>query len=328
MLIRRMLGALAALLLMTLAVAPAAQAQWSPEVVTAERMTWTSNGDEIVGYRYRSGDAGKRPLVLIAHGFGGTQAMKLDAPARRFAAAGYDAITFDYRFWGESGGAPREMLDITSQLDDWKAALAMVRGLSDVDTDRIALWGTSFSAGHVLTLAAQDQNIAAVFAQAPHVNGLATTGALPAETVLPLTGVGFQDAFGSLFGAEPIYLPIAAPPGEYGLLTQPGVVEGYELVSSNTTFPNRMTARSLLQVPFYSPDAIAAFSPSPTWFGVAANDNLTPAAPAIALANQMGATLDIYDAGHFDFYEGAPLHEQVMSDQMAFLANAVEPGPR
>ena len=52
------------------------------------------------------------PCVVLAHGFG---AVKEGGPVRmaeRFAAEGYAGLAFDYRYFGESGGEPRQLLDI------------------------------------------------------------------------------------------------------------------------------------------------------------------------------------------------------------------------
>ena len=92
--------------------------------------------------------------MVLAHGFGGVKEARLDAYAERFAAAGYAALVFDYRHFGDSGGEPRLLIDIGRQQADWRAAIAFARALEGVDGERIALWGTSFSGGHVIELAA------------------------------------------------------------------------------------------------------------------------------------------------------------------------------
>jgi cephalosporin-C deacetylase-like acetyl esterase len=74
---------------------------------------------------------------------------------------------FDYRHFGASTGEPRQLLDIARQLDDYRAVIGWARGLDGVDPERIVLWGSSFSGGHALALAAADARIAAVISQAP-----------------------------------------------------------------------------------------------------------------------------------------------------------------
>lgn len=93
------------------------------------------------------------PAIVMAHGFGCIRDLRLPAYAERFRDAGFVVVVFDYRHFGASGGSPRQLLDIRRQLDDWRAALAFTRALPAVDRDRVIAWGTSFSGGHVLTLA-------------------------------------------------------------------------------------------------------------------------------------------------------------------------------
>src|ERR1700737_4146534 len=88
-------------------------------------------------------------------------------------AAGLAALVFDYRHFGASEGEPRQLLDIKLQLADWTAAIAFARTLEGIDEERIALWGTSFSGGHDIELAAHDGRVAAVVAQVPFVDGFA-----------------------------------------------------------------------------------------------------------------------------------------------------------
>ena len=113
----------------------------------------------------------RRPCVVMAHGFGGTRDSGLLPFAQAFAAAGLDAFVFDYRNFGDSTGEPRQLVDWRRHREDYRAAIAHARGLDGVDPDRIVLWGTSYSGGHVVAVAADDARIAAVIAQTPATDG-------------------------------------------------------------------------------------------------------------------------------------------------------------
>ncbi len=93
--------------------------------------------------------------------------------AKPFSEAGIDAFIFDYRGFGDSGGIPRQDVSYLRQREDYHAAIAAARGLPNVDETRIAIWGTSYSGGHVLVAAAQDQKISAVISMNPATDGLA-----------------------------------------------------------------------------------------------------------------------------------------------------------
>lgn len=128
----------------------------------------------------------KLPTILMAHGWGGTAAA-LRRDAAVFAKSGYLAVTFDYRGWGGSDPrvmlaepAPderpggrftaevieiREVVDPVEQTRDWLNALHWLHGEPRCDTNRIGLWGSSYSGGHVLWVAAHDKRVKAIFSQ-------------------------------------------------------------------------------------------------------------------------------------------------------------------
>ena len=122
-----------------------------------EDVRFRSVDAECAGWLYRPADSdGDVPCVVLAHGFGGVKEARLDAYAERFAAAGYAALVFDYRHHGDSAGEPRLLIDVGRQHADWRAAIAYARALDGVDANRIVAWGTSFSGGHVVEIAAAD----------------------------------------------------------------------------------------------------------------------------------------------------------------------------
>lgn len=73
----------------------------------------------------------------------------------RFAKAGFATFIFDYRTFGGSEGEPRHWASPARHLDDYVSAVEFIKAElgAVVDVNRVNLWGTSFSGGHVLTLA-------------------------------------------------------------------------------------------------------------------------------------------------------------------------------
>ena len=85
---------------------------------------FSSGAERCAAWLYPGRGAGRRPCVILAHGFGGVREARLDAYAERFAGAGVTALVFDYRHFGGSDGDPRQLIDIPRQLDDWRAAIS------------------------------------------------------------------------------------------------------------------------------------------------------------------------------------------------------------
>lgn len=78
-------------------------------------------------------------------------------------------------------------------LQDWEAALAHVKGLSAIDASRIALWGASFSGGHVTVIAARHPELSAVVAQVPLTDGLAVLSSAPLKPMPYLVVAALRD---------------------------------------------------------------------------------------------------------------------------------------
>src|SRR5260370_31185786 len=63
------------------------------------------------------------PAIAMAHGVGAVKEMYIDFFARRFAEAEVAALLFDYRFFGASGGEPRQRVFPRGQMGDYRSAL-------------------------------------------------------------------------------------------------------------------------------------------------------------------------------------------------------------
>ncbi|MBI2939144.1 MAG: alpha/beta hydrolase [Chloroflexi bacterium] len=103
----------------------------------------------------------RRPGVVLCCGYTGIKDLYLNDMARRFAAAGYVALTFDYKGWGQSEG-PRLRLAPYSRVEDAQAALTLLSLQPEVDAERIALYGISYGGSTAVFAAAIDRRAAAV----------------------------------------------------------------------------------------------------------------------------------------------------------------------
>jgi fermentation-respiration switch protein FrsA (DUF1100 family) len=266
---------------------------------------------------------GRRPCVVLAHGFAGTVDSGLLPYAERFAAAGVDALAFDYRHFGSSDGEPRQLLSIPRQLEDYAAAIAFARTLQGVDPDRIVVWGSSYSGGHVVPVAVADGRVAAVISQVPGMDGLATllNGARYAGlgALSRLVLAGLRDLAGSLSGRPPVMAAVVGPPGSAGAMTTPDAEPGY-LAIAGPTWRNEVAARILLRTGSYRPGLQADRLPCPILVQIADRDAIAPvkAAQDAAWRATGRAEVRTYPIGHFDIYNGPPF-EQAIADQLHFL---------
>lgn len=85
-------------------------------------------GTEIGAWLYLPRDVSEPcPCIVMASGLGGTKDMG-EGCALRFQGAGFAVLAFDYRYFGQSKGEPRQLIWIPYQLEDWAAAVAYARG--------------------------------------------------------------------------------------------------------------------------------------------------------------------------------------------------------
>jgi pimeloyl-ACP methyl ester carboxylesterase len=262
----------------------------------------------------------------MAHGFSAVREQRLDAYAERFSQAGMAVLLFDYRHFGASAGEPRQLLSIRRQLQDWKAAIAAARALPGIDPARIALFGSSFSGGHVQAIAARDPAIAAVVAQVPFCDGLRNLPALGPRHVLRLTLAGLRDAMGRLLGRPPHYIGAVGVPGELAVMVTPDAVPGFaSMTPAGSTWRNEVCARTALVVAAYRPGSATSRIRCPILYAIGEQDVVTPARFAHAAARRAPrAEVKSYACGHFDVYV-APLWQRVVSDQVDFLVRHLRP---
>lgn len=286
-----------------------------------EDIEFSSGNGTCAAWYYRpSGKSGvPYPCVVMAHGFGGQRELRLDAYAERFAKAGLAVLVFDYRHFGGSSGMPRQLINIRKQLHDWRAAVSYARSLEEVNPGRICLWGTSFSGGHVIRIAAWDRNIAAVISQVPFVSGLSVSMAGSLRQKLKLVYAGLKDLLYSYFG-KVYYVPAAGEPGSVAALTAPGAVEGIRKLYPAGFVPDeRIAARVFLSMPFYNPGRWAWMLRMPLLVQVALKDTTVPPGPTQKAASRAHLVRSIaYDIDHFDIYTGKNF-ERAVREQVEFL---------
>jgi len=294
-------------------------------MIERENVQFLSEGVKCTGWFYRAKGKSGAPCIILGHGFGGVKELRLDAYSEAFVAEGYNALVFDYRHFGESDGEPRQILNIKKQHQDWRAAIRFARGIPGIDPRRIVLWGTSFSGGHVIAAAVQDNDIAAVISQVPHLDGLATAMAGNPIQNFRLSLAAWRDIFRQVFRRMPYYVPIVGQPGTLAAMTTPDAEEGVKhLCPEGFDYEENVAARIFLSVPFYSPGRLAPKLRVPWLLQAAADDSVTPVKPACKAAlKAFKGQLIVYKCGHFDVYI-PPYFDQTVGDQLTFLRNCLK----
>lgn len=295
-----------------------------------ESVNFEVKGMAVSGWFYKARNgSGESPCVVMSHGFSGTKDSGLERYALRFADEGYNVLTYDYRYYGDSQGMPRQMFCGKYQLDDLRGAVKYVKGRDDVDSKKIILWGTSAGAAYGVNMAAEDHDIAGVIAQCGaydhKVDSKLYTDRVGYGFFLKLFIHGQRDKGRSRFGLSPHKFPAYGKPGTTAMITAPGAYEEIsDMMSGSETFVNETCARLSLLPHAPNPVKSAEKVECPVQLLVCQNDTLVSPKSHVRLAAVLGKNAKVieYPIGHFDIYRGEHF-DKAVNDMIKFIESVV-----
>lgn len=270
----------------------------------------TTDGLTLKGWLYvPAGAAGQHPAIVMAHGFTAVKEQYLGRYAEVFVRHGFAVLVYDNRNFGASEGLPRQEADPLLQVRDYRDAITYVCSLDNIDASRIGVWGSSYSGGHVLQVAAFDRRVKCVSAQVPAISGSADVRMAVRPDLLPGLIAAFEaDRTARYAGEQPLLMDVVAedPKADCALPGQDSF--DFFIDSHNSIAPawrNEVTLKSIELLNEYEPGyAIDRISPTPLLVIVAKKDTVT--VPDLALKAYERALqpkhLVLLDCGHFDPY--------------------------
>jgi hypothetical protein len=272
----------------------------------------TSDSTVLRGWLYMPGETTRTvPGIVMTHGFSAVKEMQLDQYAVQFAAAGFAVLVYDHRNTGSSDGSPRKEINPWQQIRDYRDAISCLSVQGAVDRDRIGIWGTSYSGGHVLEVGALDNRVKCIVSQVPIINGLESAKRIISDRLLQKLKRKFNhDRLARFTGEMPAMIPVVCPPGDNGgLCVLPGD-DAWSWFSRSLIIPgcnwnNEVTLRSLEMLYEYVPGKSAVAQQAPLLMIVANDDQLAvPDLAMDAFAEIPGSKqLVQLDGGHFAVYD-------------------------
>lgn len=268
-----------------------------------------SGGVTLRGWLEAPDDAdGPSPVICFAHGFSGVKELFLSDISAAFAANGFASVVWDHPCFGASDGTPRYEVDPWAQVRGYRDAITFAAQQPEVDAARIGIWGTSYSGGHVLPVAAFDSRVAAVACQVPFISGWANSRRVFREE----EQVGLRARFEADWtarqnGEEPAMMDVFGPAGSSCALPSPEEwewVQEHELLGT-PLWENVVTLRSVEMMSEYEPGAFAHRIVAPLQMLVTSVDDVTPsdiAQDAFATAREP-KRLIVLKGGHMEVYD-------------------------
>jgi hypothetical protein len=246
-------------------------------------ISFASEGRILRGWLFLPDGDGPFPGVVVTSGFAGVREGFLGHPYQEaFAAAGIGTVIYDHANCGDSDGEPRQELDPILQQRGYKDAVTFLCGHPAIDAGRIGIWGTSYSGGHVLAVAAADKRVRAVVSQAMTISGhrnLLRRHTVPGYEALRASWAA--DRLARARGEAPAVVPAFGDNSESVLFSM-GRPEEHR-----RNWRNEVTLRTWELYDEYEPAAqIERIAPIPLLMIVGVEDTMTPAEDALAAYNR------------------------------------------
>jgi hypothetical protein len=205
---------------------------------------------------------------------------------------------------------PRNDIDPWAQIGDWRRALSYLEARPEVDGDQLSIWGSSFSGGHALVMAATDPRVKCVVSQVPTISGFEQSR----RRVSPYALQGFlasitDDLRAQHRGEEPrLQAVVSADAGEAAVYRAPDAIAFYSRDLGGANWTNEVTLRSSFAARLYEPGVwIGRISPTPLMMIVATRDRITVTDLELEAYERAlePKQLVLIAGGHFDAYAAA-----------------------
>ena len=258
---------------------------------------------------------GKAPVVMLAHGFGGSKQSMRDQ-AIRLAQQGYGVLTWSARGFGRSGGqialnSPDYEVKDVKQLIDWLAERPDVQ-LDAAGDPRVGIAGGSYGGAIALLTAAHDPRVDAIVPQItwsdladalfPNAAGQGQAGGTDGVFKRMWAGIFFGQGVSldaaSLLGRREAAAPLTPEQARCGRFL-PEICDVYQKVATD----GRATPEAVELLRKSSPITVAGQIKAPTLLLQGQRDSLFPISHADANANAIasaGTPVSIawFDGGH------------------------------
>lgn len=288
-------------------------------------VSFTSEGIALAGTLHlpARGAGGQVPGVAVTGPFTGVRDQVAGTYARQLARAGFAAVAFDHRGFGDSGGR-RWHEDSQGKLADLRAAVSFLQSRPEVDGDRIGVLGVCLGGGYAVRAASQDPRVRAVA-------GVAGGYSSPAWFAAQLGPPAYRAALTAFLAGYDEYIPAVAPDGGEAAMAgdEPYAYYGTDR-SRSRRWVNKVTRGSLHSLMTF--DALGAaplLAQTPLLIVHGKADAFCAPELAAALHEQTPGDKEIVwldSSLHIDLYDTEPYVSQATDAVTDFFARTLRAG--
>jgi uncharacterized protein len=136
-----------------------------------QTISFASDGLTLKGFLHVTDGTGKRPGLVLCHGFGGScRGAGHPELAKALEQAGYVVLRFDFRGCGQSEGRRGDVI-VDEEIADLRHALDFLAAQPGVDAARIGVIGASLGGSVAIEVAASDARVKVCVANGSIGNG-------------------------------------------------------------------------------------------------------------------------------------------------------------
>ncbi len=276
-----------------------------------ERVRFEVAGELLVGDLYLPPSAGPHPAVVVAGPMTSVKEQVTGVYARALAERGFAALAFDHRYYGESGGAPRQYERASDKIADLRAALEWLGTRPAIDSGRLGLVGVCLGAGYAAWASIDNPRVKALGAVAGYYRNVSELRAKdPAGFQAKVDqGIRARERYESQ--AEVLTIPAAALTGDAAMT----MAETYDYYgTARAAVPNYVNALAVMSREHFLPFDVQQAAPllAAPLLMVHSDKALSP-----AWARQFHEQVKspkrlewVASQGQVDFYDHAPLVSQ------------------
>ena len=105
------------------------------------------------------------PVLIMTHGSSATYNMAIIDYAYEISKSGFAVLLYDHPTIGSSDGEPRVEIELWKQARGYRDAISFVETQSNLDSNKINIWGDSFSSWVAMLVSVVDDRVASLIAQ-------------------------------------------------------------------------------------------------------------------------------------------------------------------
>ena len=130
-----------------------------------ENIEFKSDGITLRGKLITPEENVNLPVLIMTHGSSATYKMAVIDYAYEISKSGFAVLVYDHPSIGSSDGDPRVEIELWKQARGYRDAISFIEKKSNIDNNKINIWGDSFSSWVAMLVSVVDSRVSSLIIQ-------------------------------------------------------------------------------------------------------------------------------------------------------------------